>query len=268
MRERLVGSILGDALKATRTWWDIRSLSLLNPEKAAMLANGVLAERLITNLCTGESAFLDVGAHIGSVFTSVHRNTNPSKIYAVEADPAKAQALQARFDYCEIFNCAVGEEQGHLQFYCDRDRPGYSSLVPSEGNAVEEIQVEVRLLDQIFPDQLIEVMKIDIEGAELGALRGGQELLARSRPVIMFESAGLGVNALGYSPDQLFEWFQEQSFKVFTPDRVAHDAPALGLESFLDAHEYPVRSHNFFAIPPERRLEVRNKARKILQICT
>ena len=38
----------------------------------------------------------------------------------------------------------------------------------------------------------------------------------------------------------------------------------MSLEAFLDAHEYPMRTHNYFAVASERRTEIRDKARRIL----
>ena len=82
----------------------------------------------------------------------------------------------------------------------------------------------------------------------------------------MFESTELGVNALGYSPTLIWEWFQDMGFEIFTPDRLGHDAPAFDLSTFLDSHAYPVRTQNYFAVHRDNRLEIRDRARKILNI--
>jgi hypothetical protein len=112
----------------------------------------------------------------------------------------------------------------------------------------------------------VDVIKIDIEGAELGALRGGQDLVARSRPVIMFESTELAENSLGYSALALWNWLDSMGYVVFTPDRVAHDAPPLSQEAFKDAHYYPMRTLNYFAIANANRDMVRDRAREILGV--
>jgi FkbM family methyltransferase len=43
-------------------------------------------------------------------------------------------------------------------------------------------------LDRLFPDELISFIKIDVEGHEEKVLRGGEQLILRSKPVIYFES--------------------------------------------------------------------------------
>lgn len=90
--------------------------------------------------------------------------------------------------------------------------------------------------------------------------------MSRSRPIIMFESAGIGRNSLGYAPEDLHAWLLNEEFEVFLSDRLAHDSPPMDCSVFLDAHYYPMRSVNFFAVPKERRIEVRDKARQILKI--
>jgi hypothetical protein len=122
------------------------------------------------------------------------------------------------------------------------------------------------MLDHLLQDAPLDYIKMDIEGAELGALRGGQTVLNRTRPTIMFESASAAENTLGYSAEQLWHWFDTAGFMVVTPDRLAHDAPPLSLETFLDAHAYPMRTHNYFAVPVEKRTVVRDRAREILGI--
>jgi FkbM family methyltransferase len=240
----------------------LRKLDVHNPEQAQIVANGIIADRLIVNLNRPESAFLDVGAHIGSVFSSVHAANRSVKIIAIEAHLEKAAALQRSYSYALVLPYAVGERSGTSQFFQSTET-AYNSLVGTSGASVS---VQVCTLDELLPDQHVDVIKIDIEGAELGAFRGGEGLIQRSRPTIMFESVGTELNSLGYSPALLWQWLDERDFLVFTPDRVAHDAPAMDIAAFLDAHEYPFRTHKYFAIPRERRTEVRDIARSCLRV--
>ena len=55
-----------------------------------MIANAILADTLITQLPLTDSVFLDIGAHLGSVFSAVHSNDPMVTIFAVEAEAAKA----------------------------------------------------------------------------------------------------------------------------------------------------------------------------------
>lgn len=266
MKDRLIASAIGPVLLRLRSYVALRSMSWRNPEQASMVANGILCDRLIAKLPEPDSSFLDIGAHIGSVLNAVHRADSTVHIFSIEADHAKLDRLRRNFPFCAFTECAVGEMPGTAEFFTHPSRSGFNSLAASEADGVIRTTVEVRTLDEIFPEQIFQTIKIDVEGAELGALRGGARMIERSRPVILFESTGAGVNALGYDAGGLFEWFAGEGFEVFLPDRLAHEAPGIDRQVFLDAHHYPMRSVNFFAVPEERRVEIRDKARTILRI--
>lgn len=266
MKQRFVGTRYGALLLSIRRWRELRAVPLQNPEQAALVANGIIADKLIQHLCPSNGTFLDIGAHIGSVLSSVYSTNNTVYILAVEADPSKASHLRSKFPWCQVYNVAVGEEAGEAEFFIYDSASGYNSLVPDKTGSNRSIQVKVVLLDTLLPDARVDVIKIDIEGAELGALKGASALIRRSRPTIMFESAVIEVNSLGYSPELLWQWFSENDYVVMTPDRLAHDAPPLSLSAFLDAHFFPFRTLNYFAIHQDRRKEVRDRARECLGI--
>ncbi len=224
------------------------------------VTNDLIARRLVTRLCAEGRMFVDVGAHIGAVLSEVARHGQASRIAAFEAMPDKAAHLKRRFPGVEVHACAVSDAEGEATFYIDMASSGYSSLAPREAPA-REIRVPVCTLDALLADADVDVMKIDVEGAELAVLRGAARLVDRCRPVIMFESAPGSV--LGHTKEQMFEWFAARGYGILAPNRVAHTAPPMSLEAFLDSHEYPRRTTDFFAIPRERIEEIRAKARRI-----
>lgn len=267
LKKALVGTRLGLFLEERAEIMALRSIPASNPEKAASLANHIIARKLIRGLCPANGCFLDVGAHIGSVFSAVHRANATIRIVAVEADPAKAAFLRLKHPFAEILECAVGEAEGTADFFVYDAQSGYNSLTKQQGTAgARKITVAVRRLDDIFAGGPIDLVKIDVEGAELGVLRGADALVARTRPLIMFESVGLEVNTLGYAPGLIWDWFAARDYRVMTPDQVAHDGNPLSRGAFLDSHQYPFRSHDYFAVPQEKTLAVRDRARALLGV--
>ena len=267
LKRRIVGTELGRALLRSSDWNRIWRAVRGNPEKLAMISQDMLGVALLPQLCRSSACFLDVGAHIGSVIASVQARSTEIEVIAIEAIPAKAAALEKKFPHVQIHSCAVGERTDEVSFFVDLKRGGFSSLARA-GRAeadVEEICVPMRRIDDlVHPAAIVDVIKIDVEGAELGALRGSEELVSRCRPAIYFES---GVEEqMGYSHEALFKWFAERDYQVFVPNRVAHDGFPLGSEGFLEAHQYPVRTQNYFALAAERRAEFRDRARAFLGI--
>ncbi|MGD9632178.1 MAG: FkbM family methyltransferase [Pirellulales bacterium] len=229
-------------------------------EQLGQLANDELAGFLVARLCRPGMMFVDVGAHIGSVVAEVLHHCPNSPIVAVEAVPAKVENLRRRFPSVDIISCALGEVDGETSFSVDTVQSGYSTLAERNGSGAEKITVRLHRLDSVICGS-VDVLKIDVEGAELGVLRGGEQLIAKCRPVIMFES---GPEEPLHTHADLWQWFADRSYDVLVPNRLAHHSAGLSLDSFLDSHVYPRRATNYFAVPVERREEIREKAYKLL----
>ncbi len=266
MKKLLVGTALGRLAYSFSHWKRLKTIPASNPEQAAFYANMAIADKLIVRLCPRSGTFIDIGAHIGTVLSSVHQCDPTVSLIAFEADPDKAAFLSSKYPYCRVHQNAVGDSASEVTFFIDGTATAHNSLVTAQHRQQTPVMVQMVTLDDILSDIAPDVMKIDVEGAELGVLRGGQRTIEQNRPLIMFESTGTGTNALGYSSAAIWEWFFERDFQIFYPDRLAHDAPPLKLDAFLDAHEYPRRTDNFFAVHDSKRVIVRDKARRILNI--
>jgi FkbM family methyltransferase len=269
MKSLLVGTAIGDWMLSARDKFDILRASWSTPESVGTLANDQLASLLVASICRPGMVFVDVGAHIGSIIASAQRRSRPSKIVAVEAIPSKAATLRRRFPGVEVAECAVGESEGReAAFFVDVKQSGYSSLARPVGgsNELVEIKVPVRALGSVLAGHNVDVIKIDIEGAELGALRSATEVLSTHRPTIMFESAPGAGDRFGYSTTDLWQFLHALDFVVVAPNRLAHNDLGMSLDAFNDGHLYPRRKTNYFAVPRERRTDVRDRARKVLGI--
>ena len=257
LKRRLVGTRIG------RTAIIIRNLvELIQTPRVALgtVVNDQLAGTLLARLCREGETFVDVGAHIGSVIAEVKFRCPKARIIAFEAIPEKAEELTRKFPDVAVHSCALSEDEGETTFYIDLEESGYSSLASRQGRS-REIIVKKKRLDTVLAVADVHLIKIDVEGAELGVLRGAAKLIARCQPIIMFES-GPG-DVLGYTKTQMFEWFADQDYGLLAPNRVAHTGGPMTLDGFLDSHEYPRRTTNYFAIPMPRFQEIRLRAQAL-----
>lgn len=255
IKQLLLGSVVGRKAIQLRDIAGLLGLAVARPEELGTVLNDQLATRLVTGLACG--TFVDVGAHIGSIMAEVQFRTG-AKLIAFEAMPEKALALKRKFPTATVHACAAGTTTGDVSFFVVPAATGYSSLI--KGNNSVEIVVPLRRLDDLVNER-IDTLKIDVEGAELGVLQGAERTVSESRPIIMFEST---FDQVLYTKDAMFSWLNERGYSIVTPDRMAHDGPAISREGFLESHWYPRRCTNYFGVPTERRLEVRDMARHTL----
>ena len=194
LKRLVLRSPLGRLAVGTRDAFKLAASAWAGDECLGTLANDQLASLLISGLCQPGARFLDVGAHIGSVVAEVLGRCPGTQVIAIEAMPDKAESLRRMFPGIAVHACAAGDREGEVSFFVDRRQSGFSSLgrprcTHSAGN-VHEIRVPLRRLDDVvgLGAPSIDAMKIDVEGAELGVLRGADQLVETHRPTIMFES--------------------------------------------------------------------------------
>lgn len=189
----------------------------------------------ILNTVKQGHTFVDIGANIGWFAVQAAKNVGPSgKVIAIEPRAQTGvylvRSLQENgfTDRYEMYPCAVGTKTGRLNIAWDgkAGNPGGTWSLTDEkmaqdfrdiGHCVES--VEVRTLDAIVANRKIDVIKIDIEGAEGLALRGATQTLAQSRPVIMSEmNFSLLPKISGVSAGEFVRWMAQQGYHCHALD--------------------------------------------------
>jgi hypothetical protein len=122
--------------------------------------------------------------------------------------------------------------------------------------------VEVRRLDDVLnenPLVRLDVMKIDVEGAELRLLRGAVETLRKYRPVLLFEVSEASLKHQGGSPRELAAFLNNESYVIYTFDRVTGlpvpAAPRVFAENMIGyPAEKPIPAGSCWSWPTQSRL--------------
>ena len=76
--------------------------------------------------------------------------------------------------------------------------------------------MQVSTLDAEIGGLTPRVVKIDVEGAELGVLQGGRGLLGQARPIVIFEHVKEAAALYGDAPDAVWELLGELDYEVFS----------------------------------------------------
>ena len=141
-------------------------------------------------------AFVDVGANKGDFSLMASRLLGDGgTVLAFEPEPQNYEWLRKSvelngYDNVHMFRIALAEKNGTATLHLG-DKSGYHTLVGGVLHQEEgSIPVEIRTLDSIL-DELgmasFDMMKIDVEGAELQVLEGASEALreASSKAILL-----------------------------------------------------------------------------------
>ena len=181
-------------------------------------------ELLLGFLLAEDSNCVDVGANEGRFLWHMTRRAPRGRHIAFEPVPHLAAHLRERFPDAEVHEAAVGETpEGETRFVVVKNDPAYSGLRERdfpEGYETEEIRVRVEQLDsELPPDYVPALIKIDVEGGELGVLRGARETIRRHRPVVVFEHGPGASEHYGTAPEALHDLVcGELGMRIFDMD--------------------------------------------------
>lgn len=141
--------------------------------------------------------FFDIGANVGFVTILAARLVGPQgRVVAFEPVPYNVAAIEENLalndiDWAQVRETAVGRTAGTASFIVS-DVSAFSRLasvnVPT--GAREQVEVGVSAIDELLAAGELpvpDVVKIDVEGAELEAIEGMRELLRSHGPVLLCE---------------------------------------------------------------------------------
>jgi FkbM family methyltransferase len=131
----------------------------------------------------------DCGAHHGRVTREFKHLFPAAKVFAFEPAPDThtiTRANLAGINGVEVVNAAVGERSGVASFYTHPHSESNSMHQWADGQRVE---VKVLALDDFCRERgitHIDVLKMDVEGFELQALRGIETMLAAQEIDVLY----------------------------------------------------------------------------------
>jgi FkbM family methyltransferase len=174
--------------------------------KAVRAVNGpgeldfeAIVQRVYERILEPGDTAIDAGACVGRhTFPMAARVAPSGAVHAVEPLPKLAWRLRAKLwlryprliPVVKVRQLALSERNGTAEFLEAAD-PAYSGLTariyPRPDMRIRKRVVRVGTLDRLWPAAPVKFIKLDIEGGEFAAMRGGAGLIANSRPMIAFE---------------------------------------------------------------------------------
>ena len=243
---------------AKRVFWRLLPSSayqrLLAYSKARDFSSGHFREPeldLIDALVKPGDTAVDVGANHGMWTLALSQAVGGSgRVYSFEPVPftfgvLRAVSSRARLDNVTLLNKGCSDRVATMEMTVPLQRSGSSDDLQahlSRRDAEDEdgestvVSCEITTLDtDLAGAEGLSLLKLDIEGAELLALRGAAELIARERPAIVCEVDAGFLSGFDQQPGDLVDFLGEWGYvphrydgvlkrleRVAEPARIGH----------------------------------------------
>lgn len=171
---------------------------------------------LVDTLKISKPVIFDVGANIGQSIELYRTFFPESVIHSFEPNPEAFTILEKQWGYTEgvsLYPKALNSNPGTFPFHVT-NVPEVSSLLHPDPKLMKlsvdnkydfkKIEVDCITLDQFCSDSCIspDILKLDVQGAELEVLKGGDKLLASGTISLLYVEA---IFAESYNEQMTFE---------------------------------------------------------------
>ncbi len=188
---------------------------------------------------------LDVGANIGYyTLTFAKLVGNTGKVFSFEPELLNFNLLQKNIDinnYKNVVteNVALSNIVGTTKLYLSNIQSGMHRIYPSQFCSDDFVEAKTTSLDEYFKDDelgdKISFIKIDVEGSELGVLKGMKNIFQRNKKLkILMEFVPSCIKESGAQPEELIKILQDQGFNFRHTDDDSETIKSVkNIENFL-----------------------------------
>lgn len=190
-----------------------------------------LIRRTLTSHVAPGDVAVDVGAFHGHQTLALAAAVGPAgRVFAFEPlEPAFA-ILQGQLrrrgleERVQAHQLAAAGQEGEVPLFHVHEAPGRSTQVwegsPSQRGgtfSATELRVPAARLDTVLAAApAVRLMHLDLEGAELSALRGATAVLEQARPLLLFRnSRGVAAELFGYDAVTFCDFFESMGYELF-----------------------------------------------------
>ncbi|PLX00522.1 MAG: FkbM family methyltransferase [Marinilabiliales bacterium] len=203
-----------------------------------------------------DSNCIDIGCFKGEILQEFIKRSPGGTHVAFEPIPGFFKALKKKFKSKQltIHNIALSDQSGVITFNYVIDAPAYSGIKKRDYDGknpdIELIEVKTDKLDHALPaNYRVDLIKIDVEGAEFKVLKGAYNTLKKSKPIIIFEF-GLGASDFyKVSPEQFYQYLAvECGYQIYKLKSFLKDGLFLSKSAFIET--YNTRKDYYFVASP------------------
>lgn len=187
-----------------------RALDIYEPDKT----------QAIRDLLKSGQTFIDVGGNKGDFSLLAANIVGPDgRVLTFEPEPDNCHWIKNstqlnQYNNIQLFDIALSDNNEVAQLFIG-EKSGWHSLISSQGNTDNRtIEVETHRLDSVLERidiQHVDMIKIDVEGAEMAVLNGAEELLDNNPELILL----LDLHPhMGVDPDVICKLLTRKGFRI------------------------------------------------------
>jgi polyisoprenyl-phosphate glycosyltransferase len=182
---------------------------------------------VLSDLTSTAEVIFDVGANVGWYAIQLAGGAfSNSKIFCFEPVPSTRAKLSRNIrlnsleDRIKVFDFGLSDKGGTAQFFLPE---ASGSVAASAKNLHPEepvVQLEVRLetLDEVVAREQIDrvdLVKCDVEGAELSVLRGAMRVIERDKPIFFLEMLRKWARQFDYHPNDIIHLLAASGYRCW-----------------------------------------------------
>lgn len=226
---------------------------------------------LLSTLLEPDAIFLDIGANVGFYSLMLSQFVPRGKVYAFEPVAANFSTLERNINANQLGNRIQVVRKGlwnlstTLEFSLPDDEHNNLGSFSAGRSELKKNKVncEVITLDSFVDSEKLsrlDVMKMDIEGAEFFALKGAEQTLKKFQPIIQIELNRRACEAFDCSLQDLEALLKSLNYTFY---KVGHTAETSGFIHSFDG----IEQVNVLALPAKKKekLNTHWKSREIVQ---
>ena len=195
---------------------------IYRPLYAAYKAYADRAERqLLRRILFRGAIVVDAGANIGIYSQFLSRCVGPTGVvHSFEPSPENFKRLQSatrKLSNVRLSQAAVGESSGRSELYLsDKLNVDHRDLLRPKEIRADTVPIEMVALDDYFkPGQRVDLIKMDIQGYELHALRGASRVLADNPGIkLLIEFWPYGLTQAGANSVELIAFLEQKGMCI------------------------------------------------------
>lgn len=203
-----------------------------DPAISAALAMGAYERRetdLFRGLVRPGMVVLDVGANLGLYTVVAARLAGPAgRVIAFEPDAENVALLRRNVEanglatvVCE--RIALSDREGDVSLHVSPDNKGEHTILPGVLDGATTATVRATTVDRYLAAHGIarlDLVKVDIQGAEPIVLDGMGDTLRRDRPVLFLEFYPHGIRKAGRDPLAMLRTLESHGYRLAHVDQM------------------------------------------------